>query len=639
MLAVVSFSSVQAAGKDRSIVTNEDRQFWSFQQLQKNAPPLASDPWVHSSIDGFILRKIRESNQTPAPEAPKHIWLRRVTFDLTGLPPTPKEIHEFLSDDSSKSHARVLDRLLSSRHYGERWASHWLDGVRYVEEVGYYNFTDLGWRYRDWVIRALNNDMPYDQFIHHQIAGDLLPNPNGSTVYGDGLVATGFLCMGNYDDQESDKDRLYSEVIDDQIDVITRQFLGLTVSCARCHDHKFDPIPTSDYYAMAGIFMSTRVLDTRSRIGANRLKIQMLSKEEKKHRSKVHREWIELQNQFDALADKTNPEAMAIERRLDALNALPLPQDGEAMAAQEGAYSNSRLNQIGDMPIYLRGDYRAPGKVVPRGVLSVIAGKHAQPISERTKQSGRLELAKWIADPQNPLTARVMVNRVWQHHFGEGIVRTPNNFGALGQRPTHPKLLDWLAKRFIDSDWSLKKLHREILLSATYRQHSNVPNSVAADPENKLFGRFNRRRLEAEEVHDALLFVSGRLKTYETQGNEARAVYTHTGHLKPWRFGQIFDSPATGTILAKRSESTSAPQSLFMLNDAAAIKAAHGLESALNNKHKRNAAKLNTVYHTLYTRSPSDNESKWALAYLRQTDKPWTLYHVLLCANEFLHVE
>jgi len=639
LLAVVSFSSVQVAGKDRSIVTNEDRQFWSFQQLQKNAPPLASDPWVHSSIDGFILRKIRESNQTPAPEAPKHIWLRRVTFDLTGLPPTPKEIHEFLSDDSSKSHARVLDRLLSSRHYGERWASHWLDGVRYVEEVGYYNFTDLGWRYRDWVIRTLNNDMPYDQFIHHQIAGDLLPNPNGSTVYGDGLVATGFLCMGNYDDQESDKDRLYSEVIDDQIDVITRQFLGLTVSCARCHDHKFDPIPTSDYYAMAGIFMSTRVLDTRSRIGANRLKIQMLSKEEKKHRSKVHREWIELQNQFDALADKTNPEAMAIERRLDALNALPLPQDGEAMAAQEGAYSNSRLNQIGDMPIYLRGDYRAPGKVVPRGVLSIIAGKHAQPISERTKQSGRLELAKWIADPQNPLTARVMVNRVWQHHFGEGIVRTPNNFGALGQRPTHPKLLDWLAKRFIDSGWSLKKLHREILLSATYRQDSNVPNSVAADPENKLFGRFNRRRLEAEEVHDALLFVSGRLKTHETQGKEARAVYTHTGHLKPWRFGQIFDSPATGTILAKRNESTSAPQSLFMLNDAAAIKAAHGLESALNNKHKRNGAKLITVYHTLYTRSPSDNEAKWALAYLRQTDKPWTLYHVLLCANEFLHVE
>ena len=248
------------------------------------------------------------------------------------------------------------------------------------------------------------------------------------------------------------------------------------------------------------------------------------------------------------------------------------------MAAQEGAYSNSRLNQIGDMPIYLRGDYRAPGKVVPRGVLSVIAGKHAQPISERTKQSGRLELAKWIADPQNPLTARVMVNRVWQHHFGEGIVRTPNNFGALGQRPTHPELLDWLAKRFIDSNWSLKKLHREILLSATYRQHSNAPSSVTADPENKLFGRFNRRRLEAEEVHDALLFVSGRLKTYETQGNEARAVYTHTGHLKPWRFGQIFDAPATGTILAKRNESTSAPQSLFMLNDAAVINAAHGLE-------------------------------------------------------------
>jgi len=623
--------------EDRSVV--KDAQFWSFQPLQKNAAPLASDPWVRSSIDGFILQKIREENQIPAPEASKRLWLRRVTFDLTGLPPTPKEIKGFSADDSREAYARVVDRLLSSRHYGERWASHWLDGVRYVEEVGYYNFTDLGWRYRDWVIRALNNDMPYDQFILHQIAGDLLPNPNGSSVYGDGLVATGFLCMGNYDDQESDKERLYSEVADDQIDVVTRQFLGLTVSCARCHDHKFDPIPTSDYYAMAGIFMSTRVLDTRSRIGANRLKIQMLSNEDKKRRSDVHRERDELQKQFDALADKTTLEAKTLERRLDALKALPLPQGGEAMAAQEGAYSNSRLKQIGDMPIYLRGDYRTPGKVVPRGVISVIAGKHTQPIGERTKQSGRLELAKWIADPENPLTARVMVNRIWQYHFGQGIVRTPNNFGALGQRPTHPELLDWLAKRFIDSSWSLKKLHRDILLSATYRQHSNAPNSVSTDPENKLFARFNRRRLEAEEVHDALLFVSGRLMTHKTRGNQARAVYTHTGHLKPWRFGQIFDSPATGTILAKRDESTTTPQSLFMLNDVAAINAAHGLEDALNNKHKRDEAKLNTVYQALYTRSPSDNETKWALEYLKQTDKPWTLYHVLLCANEFLHVE
>ena len=621
------------------MVTEEDRQFWSFKPLQKNAPPLASDPWVRSSIDGFILRKIRESNQTPAPEAPKRLWLRRVTFDLTGLPPPLKEIKEFLADDSSKAYARVLDRLLSSRHYGERWASHWLDGVRYVEEVGYYNFTDQGWRYRDWVIRALNNDMPYDQFILHQIAGDLLQNPNGSSVYGDGLVATGFLCMGNYDDQESDKERLYSEVADDQIDVVTRQFLGLTVSCARCHDHKFDPIPTSDYYAMAGIFMSTRVLDTRSRIGANRLKIQMLSNEDKKRRSDVHRERDELQKQFDALADKTTPEAKAVERRLDALKALPLPQDGEAMAAQEGPYSNSRLKQIGDMPIYLRGDHRTPGKVAPRGVLSVIAGKHAQPIGERTKQSGRLELAKWVADPENPLTARVMVNRIWHYHFGQGIVRTPNNFGALGQRPTHPELLDWLAKRFIDSGWSLKKLHREIVLSATYRQHSNASESAAVDPENKLFARFTRRRLAAEEVHDSLLFVSNRLKTTSTNGNDARAVYTHTGHLKPWRFGQLFDSPATGTILAKRDESTSAPQSLFMLNDNAAINSARGLEGAVNSRFQTDEAKLNAVYQTLYSRTPTDDEAKWALAYLKQSDKPWTLYQGLLCANEFLHIE
>ena len=632
-------SAIGAEGKGRSAVADKDRQFWSFQPLQKTTTPHANDPWVRSPIDGFILQKLQQVKQHPAPEATKRIWLRRVTYGLTGLPPTPREFAEFEADESREAHARAVDRLLSSKHYGERWASHWLDGVRYVQEVGYYNFTDLGWRYRDWVIRSLNNDMPYDDFILHQIAGDLLPNPNGGNVYGDGLVATGFLCMGNYDDQESDKDRLYSEVADDQIDVVTRQFLGLTVSCARCHDHKFDPIPTADYYAMAGIFMSTRVLDTRSRIGANRLKVRMLSDDEKNRRNGILKERGELQKQFDALTDKTSPEAKRMERRLDALKAKSLPDDGEAMAAQEGAYPNSRLNKVGDMPIYLRGDYRTPGEVVPRGVLSVIAGKHAKPIGERTKQSGRLELAQWIADPENPLTARVMVNRIWQHHLGQAIVRTPNNFGALGQRPTHPALLDWLSKRFIDSGWSLKKLHREIVLSSTYRQDSNAPESVATDPENKLFGRFNRRRLAAEEVHDSLLFVSDRLKPTQRTGHDARAVYTHTGHLKPWRFGQLFDSPATGTILAKRDESTSAPQSLFMLNDNATINAARGLAEAVGNRHKTDQARINAVYQTLFTRPPTANETKWALAYLKQTDKPWTLYHVLLCANEFLHIE
>ena len=639
LLAALLCSTTVLTGKDRSVVTDEDRQFWSFQPLQKTSSPHAGDPWVRSPIDGFILRKIRQAGQRPAAEATKRIWLRRVTYSLTGLPPTPAEFAEFDADNSREAYARVVDRLLSTRQYGERWATHWLDGGRYVQEVGYYNFTDLGWRYRDWVIRALNNDMPYDQFILHQIAGDLLPDPNGGSVYGDGLVATGFLCMGNYDDQESDKDRLYSEVADDQIDVVTRQFLGLTVSCARCHDHKFDPIPIKDYYAMAGIFMSTRVLDTRSRIGANRLKIRMLSDEQKKRRNGVISERDELQKQFDAMPDKSTHEARRLERRLDALKAMPLPEDGEAMAAQEGAYSNSRHKKVGDMPIYLRGDYRTPGKVVPRGVLSVIAGKHAQPIGQRTKQSGRLELAKWIADPENPLTARVMVNRVWQHHLGQAIVRTPNNFGALGRAPTHPELLDWLAGRFIDSDWSLKDLHREIVLSATFRQQSNSPASAELDPENRLFSRFNRRRLTAEEVHDSLLFVSDRLKPAGRTGNDARAVFTHTGHLKPWRFGQLFDSPATGTILAKRDQSTSAPQSLFMLNDRAAVNAARSLANAVGNRYRTNEARLDAVFKTLYSRPPSADEAKWAMAYLVQTDKPWTLYHVLLCANEFLHVE
>ena len=569
-----------------SVVTDEDRQFWSFRPVEKPALPLAGDAWIRGAIDSFVLHKIRDAGQAPADETSKTLWLRRVSFDLIGFPPTPAEIVAFTEDQDPGAYARIVDRLLASPRYGERWASHWLDGVRYVEEVGFYNFGDLGWRYRDWVIRALNADMPYDKFVVHQIAGDLLPDPNGSEVYADGTIATGFLCMGNYDDQESDKEQLYAEVADDQIDVVTRQFLGLTVSCARCHDHKFDPIPTSDYYAMAGIFMSTRVLGTESRIGAKRLKVPI------KHGR----------------------------------------QSGFAMAAQDGGYSNSRHKKIGDMAIYVRGNYKELGEVVPRRVLQVIAGDHAQPIGERTEQSGRLELARWIADPKNPLTARVMVNRVWQQHFGHGLVRTASNFGALGERPTHPDLLDWLAARFVEDGWSLKKLHRQIVLSATYRQCSNVVVSLETDPKNRLFARYDRRRLSAEQIHDSLLFVSGRLQIDTTRGDDARAIFTHTGHLKPWRFGQVFDAPPTGTMLARRDESTTAPQALYLLNDRAVVDSARGLERLFGDD-------ITAVFLAIFGRKPSAEETRWSSDYLETTPKPWTLYHVLLCSNEFLYVE
>jgi len=243
-----------------------------------------------------------------------------------------------------------------------------------------------------------------------------------------------------------------------------------------------------------------------------------------------------------------------------------------------------------------------------------------------------LELAQWIADPKNPLTARVMVNRVWQQHFGQGLVRTASNFGALGERPTHPDLLDRLAARFVEDGWSLKELHREMVLSATYRQRSNVAASLETDPENRFFALFDGRRLSAEQVHDSLLFVSGRLEVDAARGDGARAVFTPTGHLKPWRFGQVFDAPPTGTMLAKRDESTTAPQALYLLNDRAAVESARGLERLLGDD-------ITAAFLTMFGRKPSAEETQWANDYLKTTAKPWTLYHVLLCSNEFLHIE
>ena len=635
---VFAATPIQISAKDRSVVTEEDRQFWSFRPVTKPAVPHADDPWLRSPLDGFVLDQIRVAGLVPAPETTKALWLRRVSFDLIGLPPTPAETAAFEADSSAEAYESVVDRLLASRHYGERWASHWLDGVRYVEEVGYYNFGNLGWRYRDWVINALNEDLPYDQFVVNQIAGDLIGAPKGSKAFTDGIIATGFLCMGNFDCQDSEKDRLYSDVIDDQIDVVTRQFLGLTVACARCHDHKFDPIPTKDYYALGGIFLSTQILGTESRIGAKRLRIDIGGHEDPKRKEEREQEKRRIQEKLKTL----NPEDAAEKAESENLNNLLKRlngQGGVAMAVKEGGYSNGLHKEIGDMPVYLRGDYKTPGQVVPRGVLQVIAGDHASPIGERTKQSGRLELARWIADPKNPLTARVMVNRIWQHHFGEGIVRTPSNFGQLGRRPSHPELLDWLAARFIEHGWSLKKLHRELVLCATYRQQSAAPASVAADPENKHFARFNRRRLEAEQLHDALLFVSGRLNRHASRGDQSRAIFTHTGHLLPWRVGEVFDSPPAGTMLARREQSTTTPQALYMLNDKATIESARQLHQRIIKQHKTSTDQITAAYRILFSRSPSPLEIVRGSEFLKTSDKPWTFYHVLLCSNEFLHIE
>jgi len=573
-------------------ITAEQRAFWSFQPVRNVSPPaVAIAAGVKNDIDRFILRRLEQEGIKASARASRRRLLRRATFNLTGLPPTPSELESFLADDSGAGFEKVVDRLLDSPRYGEHWARHWLDGVRYVSDVGYYYFSDLGWRYRDWVIRALNDDLPYDQFVIHQVAGDLLPVPEGKGGYPDGIIATGVLAMGNYDDQESNKEQLYAEVIDDQINLVSRQFLGLTISCARCHDHKFDPISTADYYALGGIFLSSRVLEAKNPVGAHRLKIPLISAQGK--------------------------------------------NIGQAIGVQEGGYQNSRHKKIGDMPIYIRGNPLKLGPVTPRRFPLVLAGDNQEPISELTSQSGRLELARWIASPENPLTARVMVNRIWQFHFGRGLVPTPSNFGRSGRRPTHPQLLDYLAGRFVKSRWSLKVMHRLIMNSATYQQDSAGDDSrgAKADPENIFLGRFSTRRLTAEEIHDSLLAVSGR--------KAKRAVYTRAGHEHPSLVASLFDAPATGTIVPRRIESTTAPQGLYMWNDDFVISASRSLTDRLRGGGESDEIQIRGAYELVYGRPAGPQEIGAGKAFLQTRDGTprWAYFHVLLCSNEFVYLD
>lgn len=632
--------------KDKGFqISDEQRSFWSFQSISDPAIPLVEgDDWGRIEIDSFILSALGANDLMPSPLAKKEQLIRRATFDLIGLPPTSEEIDAFMNDVSETAFADLVDRLLASPHYGERWARHWFDGVRYVSDVGYYNFSDLGWRYRDWVIKALNEDMAYDDFVVHQIAGDLLPPPPGAEVNADGIIATGVLAMGNYDDQESDKEKLYAEVIDDQIDLVGRQFLGLTLACARCHDHKFDPISAADYYALGGIFMSSQVLETKSRISAHRLKIPVEPKETMRRYQSVRDEMSLLEKSLRQSKEKKIPdsEVQRIRARIELLRAS-LPDDGGlAIGIQEGGYSNSRHKDIGDMPLYIRGNPYNLGPVIPRAIPVLFSDRPQATLIKNKSQSGRLELARWIADEDNPLTARVMVNRIWQHHFGTGLVTTPNNFGFRGEKPSHPKLLDYLAKSFIRSGWSMKAMHRLIMNSAVYQQSTQGSERLTeVDPENRLLGRFPVRRLSAEEVNDSLLAVSRRMKSEIGTKGGNRAIYKRVGHLFSSLVMNLFDSPATGTIAASRSESTTAPQALFMMNDVAVIKASQKMAKYLDAEFRTHRRQIERAYRILYGRPPSEAEAREGQVYLSEVDagERWTYFQVLICSNEFMYVD
>ncbi len=645
-------------------VTDKQRRWWAFQPVVRPGIP-NHEPHVTNPIDAFVQAKLEARGLNPAPPADKRTLIRRATFDFTGLPPTPEEVKAFLKDGSPEAFARVVDRLLESPSYGQRWGRHWLDVVRYAD---YHDGNPKArnpvcepleaWRYRDWVVRSFNRDLPFNQFIVHQIAGDLLPAPNGQEPYADGLIATTFLVNGAWDRGDADKEKMVSDMVDDQLDTVGKAFMGLTLGCARCHDHKFDPLAQTDYYAMAGIFYSTRMLTELGTKGGE-ITLQrrtLVSKDViEKHNQQLKQiaalnaMLVELDNQKPKLpAD--NPARRALVEHRDRLQKDLPPEQALALAVSEGGVPGGLFPKIQDVPLHIRGSYTRLGPIVPRGMPTFFAGDMQPRIASG---SGRRELANWVASKDNPLTARVIVNRVWSWHFGTGLVRTPNNFGMLSEPPSHPELLDSLATKFVEDGWSLKKLHRRIVLSATYQQSSVVAKEVVArDPENRWLGRFSPRRLEAEAMRDAMLFVSGRLDpapggpaTHDLNTTR-RSLYVQTARWDRSNFATLFDAANPDASVENRDVSTVAPQALFLLNhDFVLAQAKHLADRVTRDEPKDETARIHRLFQLTFNRTATVDEMKIArqlLATPRKAaaDTAWRdLAHVLLCSNEFVYLD
>ena len=548
-------------------ISDEQRRFWSFQPVRRVEPPPVRDAaWPRSEIDRFVLARLEEKNLQPSKDADKLRLLRRLTFDLTGLPPTPEAIAAFENDTSTGAVERLVDRLLASPEFGERWGRHWLDVTYFADTTGIGRRSPLrdAWRYRDYVIDAFNQDKPFDQFVREQLAGDALGRRGGEGDLkrkAEQITATGFLTLGPWPLFNPDRLQVQADIVDLQLDLVGRTFLGMTIGCARCHDHMFDPIPARDYYAMAGIFRSTQVVDPKGGgLTAFNRTVFPADSEELRRQAEERAAWEALLADLKSKQEAGERRKSEIAARLAALNAgppvQPVPPTSPGSAASPpitapsederkaevarleaevrqidadvaqwkhregfhkllppqpaGAYAAEEHEFPEDARIHLRGNVRALGEEVPRGFLSVISMPDAPAI--RPRGSGRRELAEWIVSKDNPLTARVYVNRLWHHLFGRGIVASVDNFGTRGDLPTHPELLDHLATRLVEHGWSTKKMIREIVLSRTYQQASDFRGDAhAVDPENALLWRMAPRRLEAEAIRDAVLFASGKL--------------------------------------------------------------------------------------------------------------------------------
>ena len=634
------------------------RSFWAFKKPEAQvAPNPKQTNWAVSNIDRFILAKLEAAEMRPVADATKGTLLRRLYFDLIGLPPSPAQIDRFLNDDSPKALEKVVDELLASPQFGERWGRHWMDVARYAESTGMErNFTyPHAWRYRDYVIKSFNEDKPYDQFIKEQVAGDLMAHKNTQQKE-EFIVATGFLAMGPKSLNQRDKRIFTMDIVDEQIDVATRATLGLSVSCARCHDHKFDPIPIEDYYALAGIFRSTNTLYGTSKVNGNRQAGSLIPMGENAQNKKAEldkykrdvaalgKQLKKAQNQLTALKRKKNAKAMeakmeeceeqvrSTNARIKKLRKNAPPAPAYAMGVQDGG-------EPFNVRVHLRGDVDTLGDTVPRGYLSALPIKQAP--RPKMEQSGRLQLAEWLTHEDNPLAARVMVNRLWHHLFGQGIVRTVDDFGSTGEAPSHPALLDHLAIRFMENGWSVKKAIREIVLSHVYHLASNEnPENFAKDPENKLLWRANSRRLEAEALRDAILAASGKLDLEPAErsvvakagnGNverglavskitmnatEHRSVYLPiVRNLLP-EFLSAFDFAEPSMIVGQRQETTVPAQALFLLNSPFVIAQAEAMAKSLQKEENSDLeTRVVQAYQRALSRPPTEEELARAMKF------------------------
>ena len=750
-----------------AFIAEDDREFWSFKPIVRPAVPQIqnSEFKIQNPIDAFVLAKLRTQGLDFAPDADRATLIRRVTLDLTGLPPAPAEVDSFVNDTAPDAYEKVVDRLLASQAYGERWARHWLDVAGYADSNGSSEADSPrlhAWRYRDYVIRALNADKPWNEFITEQLAGDELAGATQADTAQaisdpkrrDDLIATAFLRMApdGTGDPNDDMKLARNQVIAEELKVVSSSLLGLTVGCAQCHDHRYDPIPQTDYYRLRAIFEPAFDWQSRWRPPFQR-QYSLYTPEERAKAAEIEKQVGDINRAAQAMSKKfldeifekevvklpeedrepyraarataekdRTPEQKALIKKYPNALALysldlydkdaqkkvldktaegtklraTLPPEGMVMALTEVK------GIVPETHLFNRGDHDQPKQAVTPGELTVLATPQIEPFKADHVPSGssgrRLAYAHWLTSGKHPLVARVLVNRFWLNHFGRGIVNTPGDFGALGERPTHPELLDWLASEFMDGGWKLKPLHRLMVLSTTYRQSSRSDASLRIDPDGRFFGRFKMQRLDAETLRDTMLAAAGTLNPssfgppvsigrdpvgrivvgkeqlnanrdvtkVEPSGPEdfRRSIYVQVRRKTPLTVLETFDAPTMQPNCELRTRTTVAPQSLMMMNDTFVLDAARSLATRLRaDLPDDTRAQIVNAWRILFSRAPQEADVQRALAHIAgQTEAVRSYHHgiqhaknapapdpqlealasycqVLFSSNRFLYVE